>query len=159
MENRIRDAAVFWLCSIKVVRGSVFPDFDVLEQRVGMNGAINIRLRLFRQVNRLGIASTLEIENALVVPAVFIVSNQGTVRISRQCGLARPTQTKKEANVSVLADVGRAMHWKVAIHRQPVVHQREQALLVLSSIPVIVEKEIIVASAHSEEEYRQHPDS
>ena len=41
---------------------------------------------------------------------MFIVADEKTVRISRECGLASTGKTKKESNISLLnADIGRGV--------------------------------------------------
>ncbi|MPM95658.1 hypothetical protein SDC9_142813 [bioreactor metagenome] len=43
---------------------------------------------LLRQVDALGVAAALDVEDAPVAPAVLIVADQLAVRVSGQCGFA-----------------------------------------------------------------------
>ena len=53
-----------------------------------MGGGEYLGLRLRRQINHLGVTTTLEIEQAVFAPAMFIVANQLPVGVGRQSGLA-----------------------------------------------------------------------
>ena len=64
-------------------------DRDILEQRAEpLCRGINLRLRLGREANGLGIAATFKIEDTGWRPAMLIVTQQNALRISRKRGLA-----------------------------------------------------------------------
>ena len=79
---------------------------DVLEDRSVADGAIDIGLLLSRETDALGVASSLNVEDTTVRPAVLVVTDQGTVGVGREGGLAGTRQTEEEGDVAVLALVG-----------------------------------------------------
>ena len=66
-----RDAAVGRLGGVREVDAvlvDVVPQHDVLQQRVRLDGAPDLRLLGRVQVDRLGVAATLEIKYPVIVP-------------------------------------------------------------------------------------------
>ena len=63
-----------------------------------------------READRLGVAAALEIEDALLRPAVLVVAEQSAFRIGRERRLAGAGQAEEHGRVALLADVGRAVH-------------------------------------------------
>lgn len=57
---------------------------------------VDIWLRILIQVDNLSIASTFEVENAVVIPAVLIITDQETLRICRKCSLSCSRQTEED---------------------------------------------------------------
>ena len=108
---------------------------DIFQHSVRLDGTVNVGLGLFRQIDRLGIASTLKVENTIVIPSMFVVTNESTVGIGTESRLACSRQTKKESNVAIFAHIGTAVHGKRTLQRQPVVHERKDSLFVLTSVP------------------------
>ena len=53
------------------------------------DGPEDLRLRGLLQVNALGVAAALNVEHALVGPAVLVVTNEWAVGVSGQGGLTR----------------------------------------------------------------------
>ncbi len=49
---------------------------------------INVRLRFGRELDHLGIAAALEIEDAVVGPSVFIITDQAAFGIGGKCGFS-----------------------------------------------------------------------
>mmetsp|Transcript_25094 Transcript_25094/g.51269 ORF Transcript_25094/g.51269 Transcript_25094/m.51269 type:complete len:205 (-) Transcript_25094:583-1197(-) len=67
---------------------------------------------------------------------MFVIANQGTLGIGRQGGLTRTGEAEEESRfTALLAHVGRAMHGELIFHRQPVIHEGEDTLLILSAVP------------------------
>jgi len=135
VENGVRNASILGLGGIKVVGCSVGLDGDIFQECVHVDGAVNVGLGLFREVDGLGVATTFKVKDTVIVPAVLVVANQGAVGIGREGRLARSRQTKKERDVSLLSDIGGAVHGEVTHHGQPVVHEAENSLFVLTTIP------------------------
>lgn len=79
---------------------------DVLEDRTVADGAVNIGLLLSRETNGLGVAATLDVEDTAVRPAVLVVTDEGTVGVGREGGLASTRETEEEGDIAVLALVG-----------------------------------------------------
>ena len=109
---------------------------DVLQQSVALDGVVDIGLGVLIQVDDLCVAAALEVEHAVVVPAVLVIADQQTLGIGGQGGLAGAGQTEEDGGVlAVLVGVGRAVHGSHALQRQEVVHHGEHALLHLAAVP------------------------
>ena len=108
----------------------------VLEQRVAADGVVDIGLGVLIQVDDLGIAAALEVEHAVVVPAVLVVADQQALGIGGQGGLAGAGEAEEDGGVlAVHVGVGGAVHRGDALERQVVVHHGEHALLHLAAVP------------------------
>ena len=109
---------------------------NVLQQSVALDGVVDIRLRVLIQVDDLGVAAALEVEDAVVVPAVLVIADEQTLGVGGQGGLAGAGQTEEDGSVlALLIGVGRAVHGSNALQRQEVVHHGEHALLHLAAVP------------------------
>ena len=60
---------------------------NVLEQCIAVNGVVDVGLSLLVEVDDLGIATALEVEDTVVVPTVLVVTDEFTLRIGAQGGL------------------------------------------------------------------------
>ena len=130
----IRHTSVLRLAHVVEVQRAVVTHHHVLQQRVALDRVPDVRLLLARQVDRLRVAAALEVEDAVVVPAVLVVSDQETLGVRGQRRLARSRQTEEQSAVAVLAHVRRAVHRQNAVQRQLVVHHAENALLHLAAV-------------------------
>ena len=94
------------------------------------------RLRLGREVDGLGVAAALEVEHAVVGPAVLIVADQHAGDIGGERGLAGARQAEEHRRLRQIAHrmVGRAVHRHHALGGQDVVEQREHRLLDLAGV-------------------------
>ena len=100
---------------------------------------IDLRLGLLVQVDDLGVAAALEVEDAVWPPAVLVIADQRAVRVAGQGGLAGAGQAEEQGDVTGAAvggaaDVGAAMHGQHAFGRQLPVHHAEDRLLDLPAI-------------------------
>ena len=103
---------------------------DVLEDGAELDGVENIRLLLGGEANALGVAAALNVENALVAPAVLVVTDQGTLGVGRESGLASTGETEENGDVSVLALVGGGVEGEnVVLDGHLVVENSENTLL------------------------------
>jgi hypothetical protein len=64
-------------------------DDDVFQNGSEAKCSIDIRLGLRREIDSLGVATTLNIEDSRVGPAVLVVPDQKALWICREGGLAR----------------------------------------------------------------------
>src|SRR5699024_8648210 len=84
------------------------------------------------------IASSLEVEYAVVIPAVLVITDEQSLRV---CGKSCLTCSgKAEEDSCILAVhvcVCRAVHGSDTLQRQIVVHHREHTFLHLSAVPCI----------------------
>ena len=70
---------------------------------------VDIRLGVLIQVDDLCVAAALEVEDAVVVPAVLVIADEQTLRVGGQGGLAGAGQTEEDGSVlALLIGVGRA---------------------------------------------------
>ena len=79
---------------------------NVLEDGTELDGVENIGLLLCGETNGLSVATTLDVEDTCVRPAVLVVTDERTLGVSRQGGLAGTGQTEEDGNIAVLALVG-----------------------------------------------------
>jgi hypothetical protein len=113
----------------------VGPEDHVLEHGPETaGGGVDLGLVLGREPDDLGVAAALEVEDALVGPAVLVVADEPAVGIRRQRGLAGARQAEEQGNVAIVADVGRAVHGQHPLQGQQEVHHREDALLDLAAV-------------------------
>ena len=95
---------------------------------------IDLRLRLARQLDRLGVAAALEIEDSVAAPPMLVVADERAVRIGGECRLAGAGEAEEDRRVAVLAGVGRAMHRHDLFRRQQIVEDGEHRFLHLARI-------------------------
>ena len=109
---------------------------DVFQQSIALDGVVDVGLAFLVKVDDLGIAAAFEVEHAVVVPSVLVVTDKQTLRVGREGGLARAGETEEDGGVfAVHVGVGRAVHGSNALQRQVVVHHGEHALLHLTAVP------------------------
>ena len=114
--------------------GALVED-HVLEDRAEHAGRpVDLGLAGGRETDRLGVAAALEVEDAVVAPAVLVVADQPAVRVGRQGGLPRAGEPEEERRVAALADVGGAVHGKDSPGGQKEVERREDRLLDLAGV-------------------------
>ena len=61
---------------------------DVLEHRAETDGVPDLRLLLARKTDALGVTAALEVEDTAMAPAVLVVTDEETVGVGRERGLA-----------------------------------------------------------------------
>ena len=81
--DRVRYARVLGHALVLEVDLAVRIYRHVLQQGIATDGVVDVWLALFIQVDHLGVASTLVIEDAFVVPSVLVVTDQQTLRVGR----------------------------------------------------------------------------
>ena len=131
----VRRARVLGLLVAVQVEPSPLVDDDVLEQRPeGPRRRVDLRLRLGREPDHLRVAAALEVEDAVVPPAVLVVADQPSPGIGGERRLAGAREPEEDRDVAGIADVGRAVHREDSVERQAVVHQGEDRLLDLAGV-------------------------
>ena len=92
MGDGIRGARI--LCEGRIIQikaAAVHIHGDVFQDRAEhASGRKDVGLVLCGESNHFGVATALEVENTLVIPAVLIVTQQRPLGIGRQSGLAGP---------------------------------------------------------------------
>ena len=131
-------SSVFGDADIVVIGDSVSRVVDdVFENRSKLDGTVNLWLLLSRQVDRLGVTTTLNVENTSVGPDVLVVTDKQTVGVGGKSRLSGTGETEEEGNVAVvsLGLVGGRVKRKLAkLDRLQVVHDGEDTLLHLTSV-------------------------
>ena len=108
----------------------------VLDQGAELDGVVDVRLVLRRQVDALGIAAALKVEHAVGAPAMLVIADQLAGRVGRQGGLASAGQAEEHGGLMGLGvHVGRAVHGQHVLLGHHIVHGGEHALLDLTGVP------------------------
>ena len=107
---------------------------DVLHQGAELDGTENFRLPLLGQINALGIAAALKVEDGVVRPAVFVVADEFAVGVGGESGLAGAGEAEEQGGIPGVADVGGAVHGENTLLGHEVVHHGEDGLLDLTRI-------------------------
>ena len=98
-------------------------------------GGVDLRLAFGREADHLGVAAALDIEHAVVAPAVLVVADERAGRIGRQRRLARPREAEEQGDVVLRrAVIGAAVHREHPLLGQVIVHDAEDALLDLAGV-------------------------
>ena len=101
MIDRIRYTSILCNALIVEINLSVFIYCNILKKSVTFDSIVDIWLRLFVQVDNLCIAAAFEVEYAVVIPAVLVITDQKTFRV---CGKSCLTCSgKSEEDSCVLA--------------------------------------------------------
>src|SRR5690606_20811295 len=80
----------------------LFLEGDVLQQGAEFHGIPDLRLLFAAQVDALGVAAALEVEHAVLAPAVLIIADELAVRVGAQGGLARAAEAEEDGGVAGL---------------------------------------------------------
>ena len=111
MVDRVGNTGVLGNALVVEVDHAVLVNGYVLEESITPDGTVDIRLRLLVELDDLRIAATLEVEHALVVPAVLVVTDEETLRVGGESGLAGSGETEEDSGVlTVEVGVCRAVH-------------------------------------------------
>ena len=132
--ERVGDTTVLSLGLVVEVDGAVLSHPDVLEKGVSLDGAVDLGLLLSGEIDGLGVAAALEVEDAVVIPTVLIITEKPSLGVGGKGGLTGTGETEEEGGVAVLAAVGGAVHGEDALEREPVVHEGEDTLLHLTTV-------------------------
>src|SRR5690606_20987062 len=86
-------------------------DDHVLEDRAEPTARrVDQRLALGGEADHLRVVPALEVEDALVRPAVLVVADELARRVGREGRLAGAREAEEERDVAILTDVSRAVH-------------------------------------------------
>ena len=130
----------------------------VFHQGVAADGIIDIRFGVFIQVDDLGIAAAFQVEDAVIVPAVFVVADKQTVGIRGQGGLAGAGQAEEDSSVLAFqVRVGGAVHGSNALQGKVVVHHGEHALLHFAAVPGVQDHLFMAGNVKGDAGFRIQP--
>ena len=148
--HRVADSGVLGEAAVEVIGMARLVQDHVLHHRAEADGAVDLRLLLLLQTDALGVAAALDVEHALVGPAVLVVADQRPVRVGGQGGLAGAAEAEEHGGVSVLADVGRAVHGQDALGGEDVVHDGEDGLLDLAGVLAAGDEHLVLLQVHQD---------
>ena len=134
--DRVGNAGVLRNALVVEVDLAVFVERDVFKKRVASDSVVDIGLGVLIEVDDLSIAAALEVEHAVVVPAVLIVADKKTLGIGGKGGLTGTGQTEEYSGVlAVHIRVRGAVHGSDALEGKVIVHHGEHTLLHLAAVP------------------------
>ena len=81
MVDRIANAGVFSDALVSEVDLAVSVNRNVLQEGVALDGSVDVGFAFLVEVDNLSIATTFVVEDAFVVPSVFVVADELTLRI------------------------------------------------------------------------------
>ena len=94
MVNRIRNTSIFCYALICKVDFSFCIKSNVFKKSVTFDCVVNVWFRLFIQVNNFCVATAFKVEDTVVVPAVFVITNQKTFRVCGKCSFSCSGKTE-----------------------------------------------------------------
>ena len=93
-------ACVLRLRCVVEVGHALAVDHDVFEHRTVLaGGGKDGGFVLFGEVDELGIAATFEVEHTVGAPAVFVVTDEGALRVGGKRGLPRAGEAEEDGRV------------------------------------------------------------
>jgi len=136
--DRVRYTSVLCYALVGKVDLSVLVKCNVLKKSVTNDCVVDVWLRLFVKVDNLSVASTLEVEYSVVIPAVLVITDEESLRICGKCCLTCSWKTEEDCCVlSVEVCVSWAVHGSNSLKWKEVVHHREHTFLHLSAVPCV----------------------
>ena len=107
----------------------------VFQDRAVADGPVDLGLVLLGEADALGVAASLDVEDAPVAPDVLVVSHEPAARVGRKRGLAGSGEPEEEGDVVQFGGgVGRTVHRELPRHGHQIVHHGEDALFHLSGV-------------------------
>ena len=104
--DRVRAARVLRQRRVVVVHHArLGREDDVLEHGAEADGVEDVGLFFRGQADALRVAAALDVEDAVVRPAVLVVADERALRVRRQRRLARARQAEEHGHVAVLTFV------------------------------------------------------
>ena len=99
MIDRIGNTGILRDTLVGEINLTICIDRDILEECVAADCIVDVRLGFLVEVDDLGIASALKVEDAGIIPAVLVIADQKTLRIGRERGLTGARETKEHSRV------------------------------------------------------------
>ena len=82
--DRIRNTSVFCYALVCEVDFAVSVNSNVFKESVTTDCTVDIRFAFFVKVDNFCVATTFEVEDAIIVPTVFVVTDEETFRVCRK---------------------------------------------------------------------------
>src|SRR4029077_2810623 len=155
--DRVRPTSVFRDARVGIIDIAVLIEDDILEHSTKSQSLENIRLALGRKINRLCVAAAFDVEDPVIAPNVFVVANEMTLRISRECGFSRAAETEEQGRHSRLFICrGRAMHREQTTFRRKIIGNGKNAFFHLAGIFGTQDNKFLVLEAEIDAGRRAH---
>src|SRR5260370_36801408 len=107
----ICSAGVFGLAVVVVIGNAcVRIERHIFENAAEAQRVPDLRFVFLRELDALGVASALEVEDAVGAPSVLVVADQVARRIGRERGLTRPRESEEQGTHPVMPNAVRALH-------------------------------------------------
>lgn len=107
---------------------------NVFQESTEFHGMINFGFFFFCEADAFGVAAAFHVEDALVSPDVFVITDEFPVSNCTESGFASSRESKEDADVTVFPNIAAGMHGKMALFGHEVVHDGEDTLFHFSSI-------------------------
>ena len=114
--DRIRTPCVLSNANVIIIRraGDRVVHY-VFEDAAKADGVVDVGFLLGGEVDAFGITTSFDVKDASIGPDMLVISDEKTVRVSRQSGLASSRKTEEESDIAhVLSDIGGGMKGKLA---------------------------------------------
>ena len=151
--QRVCDAGVLSEAPVVIVRHAVIQH-DVFENRAVFDGVPDLGFGVMTQVDAFCITPTFKVECAVVRPAVLIVSDESSVGISGERGLAGAGKPEEQHGVFVPADVCRTVHRKDVALGQNEVHYCKHGFFDLACISGSADENDLFGQINQYEDFR-----
>jgi len=132
----ISGSGVFSDGNILVINFSVdiISEQNVFQDGTESNSVENFGFLFGRKVDTLGVATTFDVEDTIGSPAVFVITDQLSLGVSRKSGLTSSGQTEQQGNVTLFTFVGGGVERKDSFLGHQVVHNTKDTLLHFSGV-------------------------
>ncbi len=101
---------------------------DVFQDRAVVEGVVDVGLGFLGEVDGLGVAAALDVEDAGIGPDVFVIADEHAGGVGGKSGFSGAGEAEENGGaVGFGACGGGAVHGEMALQRHEVVHQGEDA--------------------------------
>ena len=136
MFDRIGNTRVLGNTLIGKVDLSFSVNGYIFQKRVSFDRVVNIRLGVFIEVYNFCVAAAFEVEYAVVIPAVFVISDQQSLRVGRESRFSGSGKTEEDRGVLTFhIGIGGAVHRGNAFQRQIIIHHGKHAFFHFTAVP------------------------
>lgn len=153
--QRISHAGIFRDGIITEIRRSrLRVDDNIFHDGAKTDRAIDFRLTVFGQVNALGIAAAFNVEDAVIPPAMFIITDKSTMGICGKGRLPRTGKPKEKGHITLAAFITGAVHGKNILLGQEEVHDGENGFFEFPSIKTTANEDNFLVKVQNDEGFR-----
>ncbi|MPM53125.1 hypothetical protein SDC9_99890 [bioreactor metagenome] len=135
MVNRIRNTRIFGGRTVGIVNIPFIVNSDVFEQCIPTDSSPDIGFFVLTQIDHFCVATPFVVENSVIVPPVFVVTDQVAFWIGGESGFSCSRKPEENGYVSFCSHVSRAVHRSNAFQWQIVVHKRENTFFHFTTVP------------------------